>query len=155
VKPSAAPSRASNLNRVSAAAVAAFATAALAGTWWFDPVPPGLPGLGAVEFPRLICILLLALSAGLALQPAPEAEPAPPLRGGLPIYLACLAFLLVMAVVGLLGATALFLVAAGWLWGERRLPLLVTVSAALTLAIWAIFVKVFGLTLPQGMVFGG
>lgn len=156
MKASAAPSRASNLNRVSAVMVVLVAAAAFAGTYLFDPVPPGLPGLGAVEFPRLICLLLLGVGVVLFFQePATEAEENPPLRPGLPIYAACLLFVPVMAVVGLLGTTALFMAVAGWLWGERRLPLLLAVSAGFTFCLWLVFAKVFRLTLPGGLLFGG
>jgi hypothetical protein len=157
VKPSAAPARPSNLNRISAALAAAVAAAAFAATFGFDPVPPGLPGLGAVEFPRLICALIVALAVPLALQTPPPPDPSltAPDRGAFAIWALCLLFLPAMALLGLLGAGAVFLVAAGWLWGERRLPLLAGVAAALTLALWLIFVKVFRLTLPGGLLFGG
>jgi hypothetical protein len=157
VKASAAPSRPSNLNRISAAIVALVAAAAFAGTYFFDPVPPGLPGLGAVEFPRLLCVIIIGLAALLALQEpgVPDEENVAPDRGALMIWGCCLLFLPAMALVGLLGAGAIFLVAAGWIWGERRLPMLVAVSAGLTLCLWLVFVKVFRLTLPGGLLFGG
>lgn len=146
-----------NVNRASAAAVALAAAAAFALTYGFDPVPPGLPGLGAVEFPRLICAVLLALAALLFFTEAPPHDPeqAPPLGPGLPIYALCLAFIPAMVILGLLPTIALFMVAAGWLWGERRLPLLVGISILFTAALWAVFVKLFRLTLPGGLIFGG
>ncbi|MGG5812439.1 tripartite tricarboxylate transporter TctB family protein [Falsiroseomonas sp. CW058] len=155
MKASTAPLRGGHGNRIAAGLVAAAACLAFAGTYWFDPVPPGLPGLGAVEFPRLICAVLLGLSVLLFLQePGPAAEEAPRLAPGLPIYAACLLFLPAMGLVGLLGAIAAFMVAAGWLWGERRLPLLLAVSGGFTLSLWIVFVKVFRLTLPGGLLFG-
>lgn len=157
MKASAAPSRSSNTNRISAALVALVAAAAFGGTFFFDPVPPGLPGLGAVEFPRLICIVILGLAALLALQEPgpPDPENVAPDRGALAIWGCCALFVPAMALVGLLGAGAVFMVAAGWIWGERRIPLLLAVSAGLTLALWLVFVKVFRLTLPGGLFFGG
>ena len=154
---STAPSRTSPVNRISAALVALVAAAAFAGTFFFDPVPPGLPGLGAVEFPRLICLIILGLAALLALQEPgpPDPENVAPDGPALAIWGCCLLFLPVMALVGLLGAGALFLVAAGWIWGERRIPLLVGVACGFTLVLWLVFVKVFRLTLPGGLVFGG
>lgn len=157
MKASAAPSRSSNANRISAALVALVAVAAFGGTYFFDPVPPGLPGLGAVEFPRLLCFLILGLAALLALQEPgpPDPENVAPDGGALAIWGCCLLFVPAMALVGLLGAGAVFLVAVGWLWGERRIPLLLAVSGGLTLVLWLVFVKVFRLTLPGGLLFGG
>ena len=40
-----------------------------------------------------------------------------------------------------------------WLWGERRHWLVVLVAAATTAALWAVFVRGFGIPLPKG-VFG-
>jgi hypothetical protein len=144
------------VNRVSAAVVALAAGLAFAGTFAFDPVPPGLPGLGAVEFPRLVCLVLAGLAALLFVQPdtPPEEEDPAPLRPGLPIYLACLLFVPSMALVGMLGAAFLFLTAAGWLWGERRIALLLAVSAGVTLFLWLVFARVFRLTMPAGLLGG-
>ena len=154
---STAPARTSHVNRISAALAALVAAAAFAGTYLFDPVPPGLPGLGAVEFPRLICVIILGLSVLLALQEPgpPDPENVAPDGPALAIWGCCLLFLPVMALFGMLGAGALFLVAAGWIWGERRIALLLAVSGGLTLALWLVFVKAFRLTLPGGLVFGG
>jgi putative tricarboxylic transport membrane protein len=157
MKASTAPSRPGSVNRISAAIVALVAAAAFGGTYFFDPVPPGLPGLGAVEFPRLICIIILGLSVLLFLQePAPpDPDNVAPDGGALAIWAACLLFIPAMALAGMLGAAAVFMVVAGWIWGERRLPLLLGVAAGFTLALWLVFVKVFRLTLPGGLVFGG
>lgn len=154
---STAPSPRSPVNRISAALVALVAAAAFAGTFFFDPVPPGLPGLGAVEFPRLICLIILGLAVLLALQEPgpPDPENVAPDGPALAIWSCCLLFLPVMALFGMLAAGALFLVVAGLIWGERRIPLLLAVSGGLTLALWLVFVKAFGLTLPAGLVFGG
>ena len=157
MKASAAPSRSSNANRISVALVALVAGAAFAATWLFDPVPPGLPGLGAVEFPRLVCVTILALALLLALQEPgpPDPDNVAPDRGALAIWGCCLLFLPAMALGGMLAAAALFMVAAGWIWGERRLPLLLGVAAGFVLVLWLVFVKVFRLTLPGGLLFGG
>ncbi|WP_237214212.1 tripartite tricarboxylate transporter TctB family protein [Falsiroseomonas oryziterrae] len=156
MKPSAAPSRWSNTNRISAALVALVAAAAFAGTFFFDPVPPGLPGLGAVEFPRLICVIILGLALLLALQEPgpPDPDNVAPDRGALMIWACCLLFVPAMALFGMLGAGFLFLVTTGWIWGERRAALLLGVAGASTLVLWLVFVKVFRLTLPGGLLFG-
>ena len=112
-----------------------------------------------MEFPRLLCGILVALAILLALEtPKPVAAedaepPAPPIDGrGWLIFACCLAFLPVMAVIGLLGASAVFLVVVGRLWGETRWGMLVAVSAGFTLCCWLVFVKIFRLTLPDGVV---
>jgi hypothetical protein len=142
-----------NPNPAIAAAVAAVAAAAFAGTFWFDPVPPGVPGLGAAAFPRLICLVLLALAGMLALTQgrAPSAKDAPPLdRGAWAIFGACLLFLPAMEVLGIWGAIPLFLVVTGRIWGEVPMRTLLLNAAGLTLALWLVFVQVFRLTLPGG-----
>lgn len=145
--------RARNPNHPIAAAIAAVAAAAFAGTFWFDPVPPGLPGLGAADFPRLICLVLFALAALLALtqgSPASEEE-APPLdRGAWAIFAACLLFLPALEILGIWAAIPVFLVATGLIWGEVPLRVLLLNAAGLTLALWLVFAKLFRLTLPTG-----
>lgn len=131
--------------------VAAVAALGFAGTFTFDEVPPALQeGLGAAEFPRLICIVILALAALLALQEkrGEAAEPVP--VTGWWTFAACAGFLPVMMVIGMLPAMFLFLVGVGRLWGERRIALLLASSAGLVGAIWLIFVRVFAITLPAG-----
>ena len=56
-----------------------------------------------------------------------------------------------VAVAGMLPAMFLFLAALGYLWGERRLWTLGLAAVLLTAAIWAIFVKGFGVQLPRGV----
>ena len=142
-----------NPNHAIAASVVAVAATAFAGTLFFDPVPEGLPGLGAVEFPRLICLLLVGLAAALALKQGtpPSEEDAPPFdRGAWLVFGACLAFLPVLEVVGMWGAIPIFLVLVGRIWGEVALRVLVLNALGLTLALWLIFGKLFRLTLPTG-----
>lgn len=142
-----------NPNHAIAAAVSAVALLAFGGTFFFDPVPPGLPGLGAVEFPRLVCLAILALAGLLALQQGrpPTAEEAPaPDRGAWAILAACLLFLPAMEVLGLWPVMAGFLVVAGRAWGGVGLRLLVINAVALTAVIWLVFVRIFRLTLPSG-----
>ncbi|MBR0650162.1 hypothetical protein GXW78_10850 [Roseomonas terrae] len=142
-----------NPNHTIAVAVAAVAAAAFVGTYWFDPVPPGLPGLGAAEFPRLLCLVLLGLAGLLAMTPgtAPSEGDAPPLdRGAWAVFGICLLFLPALEVIGLWAAIPVFLVAAGLIWGAMPLRILLLNAAGFTLALWVIFAKLFRLTLPTG-----
>jgi len=142
-----------NPNHAIAASIAAVAFAAIAATFTFEPVPPGLPGLGAVEFPRLVSaiLFLLALILGLtAVSPTSE-DDAPRIssRAWL-IFALCLGFLPVMEIVGMIPAIPLFLLVVGLLWGGTAWPTLALSALGMGIAIWIIFVKIFRLTLPKG-----
>ena len=142
-----------NPNHAIAASIAAVALAAIAATFTFDPVPPGLPGLGAVEFPRLVSaiLLLLALILGLtAASPASE-EDAPRIssRAWL-IFALCLGFLPLMEIVGMIPAIPVFLLVVGLLWGGTPWPMLLLSALGMGITIWLVFVKIFRLTLPKG-----
>ena len=142
-----------NPNHTIAASIAAVAFAAIAATFTFDPVPPGLPGLGAVEFPRLVSaiLLLLALILGLtAASPASE-DDAPRIssRAWL-IFAICLGFLPLVEIIGMIPAIPIFLLVAGLLWGGTPWPTLVLSALGMGIAIWLVFVKIFRLTLPKG-----
>jgi hypothetical protein len=143
-------------DRLVALGAAAIAALALAYTFTFDTVPAALmEGMGAAEFPRLICITILLLSACLFFaRPAQEAgEMLPPVHActwwtlGL-----CFGFFVVLALAGMLAAMFIFPIAAGLAWGERRLRVLVPSAAVLTLLIWLLFVRVFQFTLPGGLL---
>jgi hypothetical protein len=147
--------RTRNPNHAIAATVAAVALLAFAGTWSFEEVPLGLPGLGAVEFPRLICLVLLGLAGLLAMVQAEpySAEDVPPIgRGAWAIFGACALFLPVMELVGIFGAIPLFLIVAGRLWGDTDMKPLVLSALGLTLGIWLVFVGIFKLKLPSGLL---
>ena len=142
-----------NPNPAIAGGVATVAAAAFAGTFWFDPVPPGLPGLGAAAFPRLVCLVIFGLAALLALKQGspPTEEEAPPLdRGAWLVFAASLLFLPVMEVVGIWVAIPAFLVAVGRIWGEVGMRALVLNAIGLTFVLWLVFAKIFRLTLPSG-----
>ncbi len=142
-----------NPNHAIAASIAAVAFAAIAATFTFEPVPPGLPGLGAVEFPRLVSaiLLLLALILGLTAASAASEEDAPRIspRAWL-IFALCLGFLPLVEVIGTIPAIPVFLIVVGLLWGGTAWPMLVLSALGMGIAIWLIFVKVFRLTLPKG-----
>lgn len=135
---------------------ACVAALALTYTFTFDTVPAALmEGMGAAEFPQLICIVILLLSICLFFaRPARgDADALPPVHActwwtlGL-----CFAFFGGLALVGMLAAMFLFPIAAGLVWGERRLHVLVSSAAIMTLLIWLLFVRVFQFTLPGGLL---
>ena len=139
-------------NRIAAAAVIAVAAVLFALTFTFEKLPAGLTGgFGAEAFPRLVLGLIAALAVALLL-----AKPAAEVQARIPrmvVFTAAslLAFMALVPIAGMLGAMFLFLLGLGWLWGERRLWLLLVVSVLLMAAIWAVFVRGFGVPLPQGM----
>jgi len=127
--------------------------AAVAATFSFEPVPPGLPGLGAVEFPRLVSAILLLLALILGLTAAsPRSEEDAPRISSLAwlIFALCLGFLPLMEIVGMIPAILIFLVVAGLLWGGTASRTLLLSALGMGIAIWLVFVKIFRLTLPKG-----
>ena len=140
--------------RAAAAAVIAIAAALFAATFWFEQMPEGITrGFGAELFPRMVLGTIIALAMLLALpgtvgEPLPHIPPMVWYTGAL-----LLAFMALVPVTGMLPAMFLFMGGLGRLWGERRLVLLIPVSAGLTAAIWAVFVKGFGIPLPKGLLY--
>jgi hypothetical protein len=139
-------------NRAAAAAVIAIAVALFGATFWFEQMPEGITrGFGAELFPRMVLGLIIALAVLLALTPASGA-PLPRIpRMVWYSGASLLAFMALVPVIGMLPAMLVFLLAVGWLWGERRRLLLLSSSVLLTLAIWAVFVRGFGVQLPKGV----
>ena len=139
-------------NRAAAAVVVAVAAALFAATFWFEQMPEGITrGFGAELFPRMVLGTIMALAILLALAPASSA----PLPRIPPMVwysgAALLAFMALVRVIGTLPAMFVFLVAVGILWGERRYGLVLITAALMTAAIWAVFVKGFGVQLPKGL----
>lgn len=135
--------------------VGAIGLAFLAGTFTFDAVPAALmEGLGASEFPRLIGAVIVLLAVLLFLKPVPASEePLPRVDGcGWATLLSCLGFLAVMELAGMLVAMLVFMVAVGWLWGERRIPVLLASAVPMVACVWFVFIHVFGITLPHGVL---
>jgi tripartite tricarboxylate transporter TctB family protein len=138
--------------RAAAATVIAIAVALFAATFWFEEMPEGITrGFGAELFPRMVLGTIVALAVLLAIMPASN----PPLPRIPPMVwysgASLLAFMALVPVIGMLPGMLVFLLAVGWLWGERRRLLLLSSSVLLTLAIWAVFVKGFGVQLPKGV----
>ncbi|MCI0755374.1 tripartite tricarboxylate transporter TctB family protein [Teichococcus vastitatis] len=137
-----------------ALAVAGIAGLAFALTFTFDSVPAALmEGLGAAEFPRLICAILLLLAVVLFVSsPAEEAALPPVHRCTWWTLAACLGFFPVLGLIGMLPAMVLFPIVVGRLWGERRPAVLLLSAALVTLVIWLLFVRIFRFTLPGGLL---
>lgn len=121
-------------------------------TFGFEKLPAGLAGgFGAEAFPRLVLGVITGLAV-LLFVAGPASEP----QARIPAMVyytagALLAFMALVALVGMLGAMFLFLVGLGYLWGERRAWLLLLVSALVMAAIWGVFIKGFAVQVPQGL----
>ena len=144
-----------NANRVAAAAVIAIAVAFFAATFWFEKMPEGITrGFGAEAFPRLVLGTIVALALLLA---AVSSESSPLERVPAMVYYTGAALLVFMALVplaGMLPAMFIFLLGLGYLWGERRYWLLLLNAVLLAAAIWAVFVRGFGVQMPKGLFAG-
>ena len=129
----------------------AVAAVLFALTFGFERLPAGLAGgFGAEAFPRLVLGVIAALAV-LLFVAGPASEP----QARIPAMVyytagSLLAFMALVLLAGMLGAMFVFLVGLGYLWGERRVSLLLLVSAAIMAAIWGVFVKVFAIQVPQG-----
>lgn len=144
-----------NLDRRIALVVAALAAAVFALTWTFPPTPPALvEGMDPASYPRLICTVILLLAAVLLVQPGSAGEKQPPLGRVFWMTIAtCVAYVVAIYFIGMLAAGLLLLIGLGWLWGERRWPVLLASAAGTMAAVWLVFVRGFGIPLPLG-VFG-
>ena len=116
-------------------------------------MPEGITrGFGAELFPRMVLGTIVALAVLLAIMPASN----PPLPRIPPMVwysgASLLAFMALVPVAGMLPAMFVYLVGVGYLWGERRHWLLFLSAILLTAAIWAVFVKGFGIPLPKGLL---
>jgi hypothetical protein len=144
-----------NFNRVAAAAVVAIAAVLFALTFGFERMPEGLTGgFGAEAFPRLVLGTIVGFAVLLFLGRG-KGELQPPIPRM--VYFtgaALLGFMALVPLVGMLAAMFVFMVGLGYLWGDRRLWLLLLNAVLLTAAIWGVFVRGFGVQLPKGLLAG-
>lgn len=117
-------------------------------------------GIGPAGFPRFIAALLIILGAVMAVpallrgveKPRVQVE-----KKAASLFLAAIAMSLVyvclVSRVGFLIMTPLLLFGMMWLFGERKLPLMIAVSLITTIVIWLLFTKVFHIFLPSCRLF--
>ncbi len=133
------------------AALAAFAAAAIAISTTFDRMPPILKrGIQPSDFPQMVAVLIVALTALGAWREPPERLPA----AGRTAWFSMLAFVAFAALSFLdfvlaLGATALALAA---LWGERRPAVLAGVGVLVPLVVFFLFDQAFEVRFPRGVL---
>lgn len=121
----------------------------------FDDVPAAIStGMAPATFPQLVLGVIIVLACWLALTARsrcqPEIEAVHPM-----VYATAAAIggvMAAMAVFGIHGAVAASVIGIGRLWGERRLLLLATIAAGMSLALHFAFVRGFGVGLPRGLL---
>ena len=121
-------------------------------TFTFDTVPAALAvGMGPAAFPRLLLAVMALLALILALTARGRAEevrePVPPM-----VYwtaAAMIAFMGLLAIVGMVAAMIVAIVGMGAMWvsGAGRCS-----SRAASFSIYGFFTKVFGIPLPRGLI---
>jgi putative tricarboxylic transport membrane protein len=140
---------------VVAVVILALCAAVYAATWQFDTVSAFISqGMGPETFPRLVLGVIAGLAVLLAIQSRTQREPSHEKVPAMVLYTAAalVGFMLATLVLGMLASMALIVVGLGCLWGERRPVLLAGSAALLCVAIWAVFVRGFGVPLPTGLL---
>jgi hypothetical protein len=139
-------------NRLAAGVVVVIAAGLFALTFGFEKMPEAITrGFGAEAFPRLVLGTIIVLAVLLALT---SAAGEPLARIPAMVYYtgaSLLVFMAVVPVAGMLPSMFLFLIGLGYLWGERRHAVLLISAVLLAAVIWAVFVRGFGVQLPQGL----
>lgn len=124
-------------------------------TLGFDDVPAAIStGMSPATFPRLVLGVIIVLACWLALTASnrcqPEIEAVHPM-----VYATAAAIggvMAAMAVFGIHGAVVASVIGIGRLWGERRMLLLATIAAGMSLSLHFAFVRGFGIGLPRGLL---
>jgi hypothetical protein len=138
-----------------AAIVGATAIAAFVLTYGFDSAPASLMhGLGADIFPRLVLVMIVIMAALLGLgafgrSPTPGEPITPRFHTTLA---ASIAFVPIVALIGMIPAMVVYMIGVGRLWGERRLGALAANATGTGCAIWLLFVRGFNIPLPRGFL---
>jgi Tripartite tricarboxylate transporter TctB family len=135
--------------------ILAFCAGVYGLTLTFEEVPAALTqGMGPAAFPRLILVVMAVLAVILAFtargRPDEEREPVPAIVFW--TALAILAFMGLLAIVGMPVAMAVAIVGMGALWGERRWAILLASAVGLSLSIYLAFTKLFRIPLPRGLL---
>ena len=143
------------VDRLVALACFAFCALVYGMTYQFDTVPEALmSGLGPEIFPRMILIMMagLAVLAGLGIGILPLGA-LPPVAWRVWATGAVLfAFLGAVALIGMWISAFLALVGLGWMWGERRVGLLVLSAAVQCGALYLLFVRFLGVSFPRSVL---
>jgi putative tricarboxylic transport membrane protein len=124
-------------------------------TFRLEEIPASLAqGMQASAFPRLVLLVLAGLTLVMVWtshgSADPAREPIPPIlyqTGGF-----ILLFMGVLYVAGMMVATPFAILGMGRLWGERRWWLLLVIGVCLAIFLRVLFINVFGVQLPRGLI---
>ncbi len=117
-------------------------------------LPTTLP-TGLVVISTLLCLLIILTPSQQAQDSDPEADDVGIAKllekyevgQALSLILAMVAFALALRPIGFLTTTTLFLVASGWILGERKLLLMIPIAAFSAFSIWYLVQETLGLYL--------
>jgi putative tricarboxylic transport membrane protein len=117
-------------------------------------LPTTLPS-GLAIISALLCLLIILTPSQQTEDSDPEAEDAGIAKyleqyevgQALYLVLAMIAFALALRPIGFLTTTTLFLVATGWILGERKLKLMIPIAAFAAFFIWYLVQETLGLYL--------
>ena len=121
-------------------------------------LPTTLPG-GLTIISTLLCLLIILTPSQQTQDSDPETDPETEQTGiakyleqyevgqALYLVLAMIAFALALRPMGFLATTTLFLIATGWILGERKLKLMIPIAAISAFSIWYLVQETLGLYL--------
>jgi hypothetical protein len=138
-----------------AAAILCVCAVLFAFTTTFDEIPATLAqGMQAAVFPQLVIGVLALLTIIMAWTSRSRPDPAREPITGIFYWTAgfILAFMGVLTIAGMMVATPFAIAGMGRLWGERRWWLLLLVGICLAVLLRVLFVNVFGVQLPNGLI---
>ncbi len=117
-------------------------------------LPTTLPS-GLAIISALLCLLIILTPSQQTEDSDPETEDAGIAKyleqyevgQALYLVLAMIAFALALRPIGFLATTTLFLIATGWILGERKLKLMIPIAAFSAFSIWYLVQETLGLYL--------
>lgn len=108
--------------------------------------------LSGAFYPNLLFTIILLCGVSLIYQGKKRKikEPLPSFKWKalLPLVVALLLYVALMEYIGFIISTALFLLTAMWLFGERRVKVLVPVAIVATAVVYVLFTQAFMIVLP-------
>ncbi len=131
--------------------IVVFCLAAIYLTTSFAKMPPILKrGIQPADFPRLICLLIIALTLLMVWRdPVHRTEPLNKTTWLTMVFMVAFAALVQ---IDLFLALGIFAAGLALLWGERRLHLLAITGLILPVSVFFLFDLVFHIRFPRGLL---
>lgn len=133
------------------AVIVLFCAAAIWLTTRFDRMPPILKrGIQPSDFPQLVCALVIACTAIMAIFDPIRAEGT---IGRQPLgTLVLMGVFVLLTQVDFFMALGVFAAALTAFWGERRIGMILLVGLVVPLAVFFLFDRVFEIRFPRGLL---